>query len=767
MFRSATAAAVVLAAVVLVAPGQEAPPIRIAEVVIAPEGPMAMQEEALRARISSRAGSVYSPEAIHDDVRALYDTGRFAEVRVDLEPVAEDEVRVVFHLREKPILSEVLVEGAKAIKPTEIRNMIALMPGDPLDEARIFAGLQEAREKYEKRGYPNVRLDHETSVDPETGRAVVRVTVDEGQRYRIKKVRFEGNEALSQRQLRKAMRTRPWGLFSWLLGTGRYMPEQLDTDLRAVRELYREKGYVDAELGEPRLDIGRRGRLTIVVPVTEGTLYRVGSIAIEGNAILATDALFKELGMREGATYSPPGERKDMEALRDAYESRGYLGTGVASRRVPNTETGQIDLTFVIREGQLTTIDLIDIRGNTITRDRVIRRELAIKPGELYDGPKVRASERRLRNLTYFDSVESYTEPTDQPDHRNMVFEVEEGRTGQLMLGAGYSSIDDLVGIVEVQQGNFDLLNPPLFRGGGQKLRLRVQAGSKREDYILSFVEPWFLNRRLSLGTDLYHRENRYESSEYDETRTGGRLTLGRALNEYLRGEVYYNYERVDISNVDDDASEAIKSEAGQRDVSLLGTGLTYDTRDSVLRPTRGMRNTAEAEIAGGFLGADTDFYRLREINTSYWAVPWFEDHVFAVHVRAGVVEEYDESDSVPLFERFFLGGPYTIRGFNYRDVGPKDENGEPIGGRTMAMASFEYLVPIVPQIRGAVFYDTGMVWEEAWKIGGDLNSGAGVGIRLDLPIGPIRLDYGWPLETDAFNDDPNGKFHFSFSYGF
>ena len=763
--RLASATAV-LAALVLAVPGQEARSIRIAEVVIAPEGPMAMQEEAFRARIRSRAGSTYSPEAIHDDIRALYDTNRFSDVRVDLEPVGSDEVRVVFRVRGKPILTEILVEGAKALKPTEVRNLIAVTPGDPLDEAKIFAGLEEARRKYQKRGYPHVRLEHETSVDPETRRAVVRVTVDEGQRYRVKAVRFEGHEALTQKQLRKAMRTRRYGIFSWLMGTGRFMPEQFEEDLRAVRALYRDKGFVDIELGEPRFE-AERGRITIVVPVTEGTLYRVGSISIEGNTILPTDELVGKLAMGEGSTFSPPGERQDLETLRDAYESRGYLGTGVMTRRYPNVETGRIDLTYTIREGDLTTIDLIDVRGNTITRDRVIRRELAIRPGELYDGPKVRASERRLRNLTFFESVESFTEPTDQPDRRNMVFEVEEGRTGQLMLGAGYSSIDQLVGIVEVQQGNFDLFNPPLFRGAGQKLRLRVQAGSKREDYLLSFVEPWFLNRRLSLGTDLYHRENRYGSGDYDETRTGGRLTLGRALTEYLRGEVYYNYEQVEISNVDDDASDVIKAEEGTRDVSLLGTGLTYDTRDSVLRPTRGMRNSLQAEIAGGVLGADTDFYRFREVNTSFHPVPWFEDHVVAIHLRAGVVEEYGDSDSVPLFERFFLGGPYTIRGFEYRDIGPKDENGEPVGGRTMAMASFEYLVPIVPMIRGAVFYDTGMVWEEAWTVDSDLNSGAGIGVRLDLPIGPIRLDYGWPIETDEYNDDPNGRLHFSFSYGF
>lgn len=759
-------ASAVLASLVLVAPGQEARPIRIAEVVIAPDGPMAMQEEALRARIRSRAGSNYSPEAVHDDIRALYDTNRFSDVRVDLEPVGANEVRVVFRVREKPILTEILVEGARAIKASEIRNLIGIAPGEPLDEARIFAGLDEVRVKYGKRGYPDIRLEHETSIDPETRRAVVRVVVEEGRRYRVKAVRFEGNRALTQRQLRKAMRTRRYGIFSWLLGTGRYMPEQLEEDLRAVRALYRDKGYVDVELGEPRVE-REGGRVTIVVPVTEGTLYRVGSISIEGNTILATDELMGGLAMGEGSTFSPPGERKDLGILRDAHESRGYLGTEVMTRRFPNVETGRIDLTYTIREGELTTIDLIDIRGNTITRDRVIRRELAIRPGELYDGPKVRASEQRLRNLGYFDSVESFTEPTDAPDRRNMVFEVEEGRTGQLMLGAGYSSIDQLIGIVEVQQGNFDLFNPPLFRGAGQKLRLRVQAGSKREDYLLSFVEPWFLNRRLSLGTDLYRRENRYASGLYEEKRTGGRLTLGRALTEYLRGEIYYNYERVQIGDVAEAASDAIKAEAGTRDVSLLGTGLTYDTRDSVLRPTRGMRNTLHAEIAGGLLGADTDFYRLREVNTSFHPVPWFEDHVLAIQLRAGVVEEYGDSDRVPLSERFFLGGPYTVRGFKYRAVGPKDENGEPIGGRTMAMASFEYLVPIVPMIRGAVFYDAGMVWEEAWKVDSNLNSGAGLGVRFDLPIGPIRLDYAWPIDTDEFNDDPNGRLHFSFSYGF
>ncbi len=752
----------------LLSTAQETLPLRIREVVIVPQGHLSMTEEAIRAHLKSRAGSVYSPEAVHDDVQALYATERFSDVRIDVQPISETELRLLVYLREKPILSEIVIEGAKAVKPSEIRSFIDLSPGAPLDESEIFQGLEAAKEKYRKRGFPNAKLDFDTAVDPDTGRAVVRITVKEGSRVKISKVRFEGNAALSARELRKVMKTRPHHIFSWLTGSGRYMPEQLDADLRAVRELYRNKGYVDVELGEPDLEIVPGGKMIITIPVEEGSRYKVGSVEIEGNTLFETDKLKAILRMGPGETYSPPGERKDRDALRDYYESRGYLGTGVMVRRIPNTETGRIDLVYRIREGVLTTIDLIEIRGNTPTKGKVIRRELAVRPGELYDGPRVRVSEQRLRNLGFFDSVESYTEATEDPARRRLVFDVEEGKTGQMMFGAGFSSIDKLVGFAEVRQSNFDLFNPPYFRGAGQKLRLRVQIGTERDDLLLSFDEPWFMDRKLSLGTDLYMQSARFLSDDYDERRTGGRIRLGKALYPFIRGELFYNYEVVDIFDVAEDASEQIKMEEGKRSVSMLGASIIQDTRDSPFRPTRGMRNVLAADLAGGFLGAETDLYRLKVNSDLLFSMPWHERHVLALLGRAGVVEEYGDSDRVPIFDRFFLGGANTLRGFDYRDVGPKDENGEPIGGRTMLMATVEYTIPLVSVFRGAVFYDIGMVWDPAWYADlGNLNSDAGLGIRMDLPIGPVRIDYAWPIQADEFNDNPNGRLNFSMGYRF
>jgi outer membrane protein insertion porin family len=294
---------------------------------------------------------------------------------------------------------------------------------------------------------------------------------------------------------------------------------------------------------------------------------------------------------------------------------------------------------------------------------------------------------------------------------------------------------------------------------------VRAQIGTERQDYILSWTEPWLFDRPISFGIDLYHRDSRFVSDVYKERRTGGDLRLGKRLAEYIRGDLVYKLERDEIRDVSATASQAIKDEEGVFDVSSLEGALTRDTRNSPIYPTRGMRNSVSAEVAGGFLGFDRDFTKYVTRHSLYVSLPL--SLVLRLSGQAGVVEEFGDSEDVPLFERFFLGGANTIRGFDFRDVGPKDEFGEPVGGESMIMGSVELTFPIIEKLRGAVFYDTGNVYLEAWEFElGDLRAGAGVGIRLELPIGPIRLDYGWPIDRDEFQDS-EGRFDFNIGYSF
>jgi outer membrane protein insertion porin family len=430
-----------------------------------------------------------------------------------------------------------------------------------------------------------------------------------------------------------------------------------------------------------------------------------------------------------------------------------------------------MDLVYQIEEKDKSFIEKIEIKGNVKTKDKVIRRELAVSPGEVFDMVGVKLSQRRLEGLDYFSKVDARPEPTDVPNRKNLVVGVEEKSTGNFTIGAGFSSVDAVVGFAEVTQGNFDLFNPPYFTGGGQKFRLRTQIGTQRQDYQISFEEPWFLDRKLRLGVDLYHRDLGFLSDLYDQTQTGAKLSLSRALgSDFLIGTVSYTIENIGIDiNDRTKTSQTIIDEEGHRMVSKLGASIAYDTRNSSFLPNGGQRTELFTEFAGGPLGADTDYVRV-ELRSAWYFKGFGDGHVLEVSGRSGVVQNYGSSDRVPLFDRWFLGGMYSLRGFDYREVGPKDTFGEPVGGETYWFGTAEYSLPIIERLRLAFFYDAGMVYSQAFTFSpgnyttGFYNDNVGIGFRLNLPIGPLRLDYGIPITSDPQNGS-SGKFQFGVGY--
>jgi len=389
-----------------------------------------------------------------------------------------------------------------------------------------------------------------------------------------------------------------------------------------------------------------------------------------------------------------------------------------------------------------------------------------------------------LRNLNYFSKVDTIPEPTQVPNRKDLVINVEEKQTGTVTFGAGFSSVDNLLGFVELTQGNFDLFNWPSFTGGGQHLSIRAQVGFKRQDYVLSFVEPWFLDQRLLFGFDAFHHESAYLSTEFVEDRTGVDFRLEKALNEFLRAGVQYGIQDI-TEKVSESASQELRSQDGTKLRSSVLATLVYDARDNVFLTTRGNRTELSAELVGGPVGGDSSIYKLNAKTTSYF--PLFGGHVLELLGGAGVVDAFGQTkgsgptvdedtspflhlvkvDDVPIFDRYFLGGANTLRGFSFRKVGPKDVRGEPVGGNTYANATAEYTIPIIERIRGAVFFDVGEVEKDSYSFDlGDLKSDAGIGVRLNLPIGPIRLDYGYPIQSDK-QTGRTGKIQFSVGYQF
>jgi outer membrane protein insertion porin family len=752
-------------------------------------GPETVNRAVIMANIQTAVGKPRSREMIEADVRSLIDTGYFFDVRVLEEPVV-DGVRIVFQVQGKATIKEVIFEGEKHFKEARMRRESSQKVGDSMDERRAHDDANKMEDLYQKAGYPDAKVTYHVDVDKDTGKAILKFTIHEGERVLIKLIKFTGNKSYPDDRLCKLLKTRRhwWG--SWLAGTGVLKQDEFHDDLDKVRDFYRSNGYIDMDVSGTRIQRVGPQWMIIYIDVFEGQQYKVGTVAIEGNKLFPTTELEKRLKMTSGKTFTPSGMEADQKVLTDYYGGRGYLDTTVRPIRAPNVETGHMDMTYSIHEGELTYIERIDIRGNTRTKDKVIRRELAVYPGEIYDTVRVDRSVERLKNLGYFSKVEANPEPTDVPNRKDLALDMEEQRTGSVNFGAGFSSVDSLIGFVELTQGNFDLFNWPGFTGGGEKLRLRLQVGLKRQDEVLSFVEPWFLDKKLSLGFDLFHHAANYLSADYNEQNTGGSLRLEKSLSEFFRGQVEYSIQDIALS-VSRTASPEIQSQNGTHLRSSVATTLTYDTRDSVFLTTHGQRTELSAEVAGGPLGGDVSVYKLNAKSSIYF--PFFDKQVLQLLGAAGIVDAFGSTshegtnvietvvkqngqyiatverpiDPVPIFDRYFLGGANTLRGFAFRQVSPKDINGEPIGGNTYVNATAEYSVPIIERVRGAMFFDIGNVYQDAYDFTfSNLESDAGIGVRLNLPIGPLRLDYGYPIMTDSTSGH-TGKIQFSVGYQF
>jgi outer membrane protein insertion porin family len=749
----------------------------IQEIQIRHIGPPAASDDLIRANIRVRPGDLHSRVGIDDDVRALYATGLFYNIQV-AEERAPQGVRVIYVVQGRPTLTDLRFEGNDRYSDRRLSKRITSKTGEPLDERKLFQDTQEILTMYQKGGYHRTEVRYNLNIDETAGRAKATFQITESPKVRIQQVEFVGAEAFTQKRLRRVVKTRRYWMFSWITGSGRLKDEVFEDDKEKLAEFYRNEGYIDFELKDVQFEFPEARRMIVRFFINEGRQYRVGSVEIQGNSlfpteqIMAPDRSSSGIRMGPGEVFTPKGLSNDLEAIRDFYGARGYIDTWVRPVQVPNVERGTIDLVYEIQDEDRgkSFIEKIEIRGNTKTKDKVIRRELAVAPGEVFDMVRVKRSRSRLEQMGYFEKVDTDVEPTAiAPERKNLVIGVEEGNTGSVEMGAGFSSVDNLVGFIGYREGNFDLFNPPYFRGGGQKFRINVQIGTRRKDFQISFVEPWFLNRRLAFGTDLYHRELNFYSDLYDVRQTGARFSLTKALgSEFLVGSVSYTIENISIFNVDPTAPLVIRQEPRNRLVSKVGSSIAWDTRNNVALPDRGHRIEFLNELAGGPFGGDTDFYKLRLSGSQYFP-GFFAGHVWEIIGQAGVVDNYGDSNRVPLFDRYFLGGVTSLRGFRYRKVGPHQE-GEPIGGETYWFGSVEYSIPIIERLRFATFYDIGNVYEDAYSF--DLapgqknyNDNWGVGLRLNIPrLGPLRLDYAFPITHDEFT---TGSGRFQFSVGF
>lgn len=724
------------------------------------KGNKIVSQEMILSKVKTRIGAEFDEGVLNQDIKRLYAAGYFTDVEVELADY-EEGLRVTFVVEEKPKLVNIIIEGASALKEPQIEAEVFSRVGSILDRKKLKEDANRIRRLYESKGYHLAKVEYEVDVDPETKEATAHILIEEGPSTRIKGIYISGNRTFPDKQILKLIKTRRDTLFT----SGFFKEDTFDEDLERIRAFYRNAGFADVKV-DYELKYGpERQRMYITLYIDEGKRYLAGSIGIAGYVLFPEEDIRKSLKMREGDVFSQYNLRQDMVRIQRFYFERGYISAEVEAETALNEATHAVDVVYNIVENELAYVDKVRVRGNTKTKDEVIRRELRIVPGEPFHGGKLQRSKERLYNLGYFEEVTYDIEPGVSPDRKELVITVKETKTGEFSFGAGYSSLDQFVGFVQITQKNFDLFNFPAFTGGGQSLGLRAEFGTVRQNFDLSFTEPWLFGRPLLFGVDGYNRT--YELDDYDEERRGGDIRLGKDLTEYVRANLMYKLEDVEVFDIADEASSDVWDEEGTSRKSSLTLGLTCDTRDSIFSPTRGTVLNWTGEYAGGALGGDKDFYKMRGLISAYFTP--IERLTLELKLRAGVTEEFDDSTTVPLYERFYAGGATTIRGYDERMVGPIDpESAEPIGGKTMLIGNIEFTFPIIEVIKGAVFYDIGNVWYDSYDFDlDDLSSGAGVGIRIKTPIGPVRLDYGYGLDYRDTDKDQNGMFYFSISRGF
>src|SRR5213592_5000232 len=680
----------------------QGPPI-VRSIDVEYTGPGTVSKERILAQIRTRVGQPYSNEVVEQDIAALYKTGSIQNVRIFAQPQG-DGLKVIVAVQTRSILREIVIDGAERVKAQRLRKEIKLKLNQPVNEQQLEEARQKIIEVYQGRGFTDVSVQFRVDpIDEKRGTARVVYTVSEGVKGAVRQIHFEGNAHFSEKVLRKEMKTRGKTLIYFVDKSGRLDEVQLEQDLDKIREFYQNHGYIDMEVKNVRRERTEKGPMIITIVVAEGPQYHVRKLTVSGYHVAREDKIRGLVKMKEGSVYSPKQLRDDAKAVADAYGSGGYVDLVILPEGAP-AGPALIDVTYKIQEGDRSFVNRINIEGNTRTKDKVIRREVLVAPGDVFNTVRVDLTKKRLENLGYFAKVETYPEETDIPGRKDLTILLQEKRTGSLSFGGGFSTVDKLVGFVELTQGNFDLFNWPSFTGGGEKFRLRLQYGTQRKDLIMTLTEPYFLDRRLALTGQLFYTEANYLSNEYAQRNYGFMVEMRKPLNAYMYGTLGYTLQDVDIFDVSASASDFIQSQAGSTLESKVFTSLVFDSRDNPLLSRRGQRVTFSPFIAGSFLGGDIKVYGMDLEGSKYFHLPW--DTILLINGEIATVSHYSSGSGVPIYERLYLGGSNNLRGFPFREVGPQDENGEPIGGQSMARSTIEWTFPIVEKARGAVFYD-------------------------------------------------------------
>ncbi len=702
-----------------------------------------IEADAVTAVMKTKTGGPYSPVRLDQDLRAIWKMGYFADVRIKTSDSEKGKV-VTVQVKEKPQVREVRISGAKAIDDKDIRDQIAVKPFSVFKPETVKESEAKIVKLYHDKGFYDVKVTSDV-VNLANGDKGVTFKIKEGNKVFIKAIRFRGNKAFSDGDLRSQMSTEQEGWLTWITDANVLDRTKLDQDKERLTDYYYNHGYMTARVSEP--EISREpGGLVVTFDIVEGSRFKVSSISISGEMIVPQKELLPKLKTKPGEWFSREALRSDLRQINDLYADRGFAYVEVRPRIKEDRKKHQVSINLSVKKGEKVYLERIVITGNTRTRDNVIRRELGVAEGDLFSSAALRNANMRLHRLNFFEDVHLSTAKGSAPNLMDLKINVKEKRTGSFSVGAGYSTIDRIMLMGSITEAN--------LMGRGQLLQLQGQVGGLSTRYTLSFTEPWLFDHPISAGFDLYNWYREYPN--YNKDATGINIRFGwptwwKATRLYT----YYKYEEAEVSNVSNTASRLIRDQVGTHTTSSLRAILKRDTRNHNFNPSSGSENSISVEYAGGPLGGTNEF--TKAIGETGWYFPLWWGHVGVLHGRIGWLE----GSSVPIYEKFFLGGINTLRGFDYNSVGPKDE-GDVVGGERMIQINVEYRFPLVSKagLVGVLFYDTGNAWtaSDGYQIG-DLRKSAGVGVRWLSPIGPLRLEYGWVLDPKEGESNSNWEF--------
>ncbi len=759
------------------------------------EGNRRIESQAILARLETKKGGEFSPETIEKDLKKIYEMGYLSDIKVESKDTPYGK-EITFLITEKPIISEIRIQGNKAIETPEIKKAIGLKLHDILDVAKVREEVKKLHKLYTDKGYYKAEVDYRLD-HPKKDEVVVSFLIKEGKIIKIKKISFKGTKDIKEKTLKIVMDIKEKGLFSFLTGSGVFKPEVFQRDIDKLSAFYYSKGYIEAKVDKPDIRCDKKG-IYITIPIYEGRQFKVGRVDIEGDLIEKKVKLLKGLRTLPGMVFNGGLLRDDILYLTSRYADRGFAFVDVSPLTSIDSEKKVINLTFHIDKGKKVYFERVNITGNTKTRDNVIRRELKIAEGDLYSQSLIQKSREAINNLGFFEKVNLNTSKGTAEDKIEVNVEVGERPTGMFSAGGGFSSSESVIGTFQISESN-------LF-GKGQKLNLTAQLGGRTSRYNLGFTEPWlFETKPISGGFDIFNIEKEYDDFTLDSK--GGDLRSGFPLAELTRGNLAYRYEKGEISDVDYDASYELKKEEekGGLVTSSLLAGVTRDSLDDRFSPSRGSAASLSAELSG--LGGDNYFTKYIGSASRYF--PLFWDTTFMVQGEAGYGQGFRGKD-LPIFERFFLGGLNSVRGYEVRSIGPRDpETGDVVGGEKEIVFNLEYIFPILKEIKlkGLVFFDAGACWGEVetephkrplkrlgdwfkgdrgyWDDGWNdrgywegwrppwlkrqeyeedfyMRTSVGFGFRWFSPMGPLRVECGYPLNPKKYDE----KSTFEFSIG-